>query len=107
MASENYNRAQRNAKNAYRRAVAEGDYPYLPALDDMIDNRQVRTEEPLGLVSIPLDQIVGTQCMKRGLRFSLLIFTKKKEDATGILVLGETQAKVMQRAIEEQAQGRA
>ena len=52
MASEDYTKALKLAKTAYRKAVAAGEYPYLPALDDMIDTQQVRTEEPLGLISI-------------------------------------------------------
>ena len=70
MASEDYTRAQRSAKAAYRRAVAKGEYPYLPALDEIVDNQSVRTEEPLGLVSIPLDQIVGTKTAGRQAAFA-------------------------------------
>ena len=65
MASEDYSKALKLAKTAYRKAVAAGEYPYLPALDDMIDTQQVRTEEPLGLISIPLDQIAGTKTAGR------------------------------------------
>ena len=70
MASEDYTRAQRSANAAYRRAVAKGEYPYLPALDEIVDNQSVRTEEPLGLVSIPLDQIVGTKTAGRQAAFA-------------------------------------
>lgn len=70
MASEYYTKALRMAKASYRRAVSQGAYPYLPALDDMIDNSQVRTEEPLGLVSIPLDQIAGTKTAGRRQSFA-------------------------------------
>ena len=70
MASEDYTKAQRSANAAYRRAVAKGEYPYLPALDEIVDNQSVRTEEPLGLVSIPLDQIVGTKTAGRQAAFA-------------------------------------
>ena len=70
MASEDYSKALKLAKTAYRKAVAAGEYPYLPALDDMIDTQQVRTEEPLGLISIPLDQIAGTKTAGRKQSFA-------------------------------------
>ena len=70
MASEDYIKALKSAKAAYRKAVSAGDYPYLPALDDIIDNSRVRTEEPLGIVSIPLDQIAGTKTAGRRQAFA-------------------------------------
>ena len=70
MASEDYIKALKSAKSAYRRAVSSGGYPYLPALDDIIDASQVRTEEPLGIVSIPLDQIAGTKTSGRRQAFA-------------------------------------
>ena len=70
MASEDYIKASRLAKTAYRKAVAAGEYPYLPALDDMINNQDVRTEETLGLVSIPLDRIVGMKTAGRKQSFA-------------------------------------
>lgn len=70
MASDDYLRALKSGKTAYRKAISKGEYPYLPALDEIVDNRSVRTEEPLGLVSIPLDQIVGTKTAGRQAAFS-------------------------------------
>ncbi|HCI73910.1 MAG TPA: BMP family ABC transporter substrate-binding protein [Lachnospiraceae bacterium] len=70
MASEEYLKAQKSGKAAYRKAIAQGEYPYLPALDEIVDSRSVRTEEPLGLVSIPLDQVVGTKTAGRQAAFA-------------------------------------
>ena len=70
MASEEYSRALKSGKAAYRKALSHGKYPYLPALDEIVDNRNVRTEEPLGLVSIPLEQIVGTKTAGRQAAFA-------------------------------------
>ncbi len=70
MPSEYYLKALKTGKNTYRRAVAEGRYPYLPALDSFIDKNMVRTEEPLGLVSIPLNQIAGTKTVGRQTSFA-------------------------------------
>lgn len=61
MASEEYLKALKLGKAAYRRAVSRGEYPYLPALDSILTQAGIRREEQLGLVNIPLDQIVGTK----------------------------------------------
>ncbi len=71
MASEEYQKALKMARNAYRRAVSAGRYPYLPALDDLVRGQDVKTEESLGLVSIPLDQIVGTKSEGRQNAFAV------------------------------------
>ena len=70
MASDDYLRALKSGKAAYRKALSKGEYPYLPALDEIVDSRSVRTEEPLGLISIPLDQIVGTKTAGRQAAFA-------------------------------------
>ncbi len=70
MASEDYIKALKSGKAAYRKAIAQGEYPYLPALDEIVDSRSVQTEEPLGLVSIPLNQIVGTKTAGRQAAFA-------------------------------------
>ena len=70
MVSEDYAKAQKLGKTAYRKALSKGEYPYLPALDEIVDHQSIRTEEPLGLVSIPLDQIVGTKTAGRQSAFA-------------------------------------
>ena len=70
MASEDYIKALRSGKTAYRKSLLKGEYPYLPALDEIVDNRTIQTEEPLGLVSIPLTQIVGTKTAGRQAAFA-------------------------------------
>ena len=35
--TEEYENAKRKGEKAYRRAVATGEYPYLPALDRIAD----------------------------------------------------------------------
>ena len=61
MASDDYKKALKMGKAAYRRALSRGEYPYLPALDAILTQAEMKTEESLGLVNIPLDQIVGTK----------------------------------------------
>ncbi len=70
MASDEYIKALKSGKAAYRKALSQGEYPYLPALDEIVDSRSVQTEEPLGLVSIPLSQIVGTKSAGRQAAFA-------------------------------------
>jgi len=60
-----YEKARREGERAYRRAVASGQYPYLPALDSMgqgIDRMAVRE---LGVKEIPLNMIAGTRTVGR------------------------------------------
>lgn len=70
MVSDDYMKALKSGKTAYRRALSKGEYPYLPALDEIVDHQIIRTEEPLGIVSIPLDQIVGTKTAGRQAAFA-------------------------------------
>ncbi len=65
MAYLEYAKALKLGEKEYRNAVSGGHYPYLPALDELLECVDVQTEENLGLVDIPLDQIVGTKTVGR------------------------------------------
>lgn len=65
MANPIYEKALKSAQKEYRKAVSRGEYPYLPALDDMLERTNIQREENLGLVEIPLHQIVGTKTAGR------------------------------------------
>lgn len=71
MAYEEYAKALKMGERAYRSAVSQGEYPYLPALDDLLERADVQTEAALGLVDIPLDQIVGTKTAGRKNAFAV------------------------------------
>ena len=60
-----YAKALKLGQKAYRSSVLKGEYPYLPALDDILTCVDVQTESILGLVDIPMDQIVGTKTAGR------------------------------------------
>lgn len=60
-----YTKALKMGQRTYRNAVARGEYPYLPALDDILECVDVQSEVGLGLVDIPLEQIVGTKTAGR------------------------------------------
>ena len=55
-----YEKARKLGEKAYREAVSHGRPPYLPVLDEMVSREEIRGEVSLGLVSIPLNRVVGT-----------------------------------------------
>ncbi len=70
MADPEYSKALHAGQKAYRAALARNDYPYLPALDEFLPASDIQTEVPLGLMDIPLDQIVGTKTAGRQQAFA-------------------------------------
>lgn len=60
-----YQKAKKLGERAYRRAVIKGQYPYLPALADMVKEVDRYPEIDLGRAEIPLDMIVGTRTSGR------------------------------------------
>ena len=65
MSIEAYKDALKMGQKAYRYDITHGRYPYLPALDDFIEQSDIVTELSLGLVEIPLDKVVGTRTAGR------------------------------------------
>ena len=65
MAIEDYSAAKKLAQKASRAAVSNGEYPYLPALDEFVSREEICGEQPLGIVDIPLDKIAGTKTSGR------------------------------------------
>ena len=65
MSLEDYNSARKLAQKASRAAMANGKYPYLPALDEFISRGDISGEMPLGIVDIPLNKIAGTKTAGR------------------------------------------
>lgn len=59
-AAEEYLKAKKLGAKAQQKAISEGRYPYLPALDDMLEKRSLLNEVPVGTREIPLPQVVGT-----------------------------------------------
>ena len=62
---EDYKSALRAGQRAYRACVARGQSPYLAVLDDILVNVNIVAQEPLGLVEIPAESIVGTKTSGR------------------------------------------
>ena len=65
-----YEKALKLGEKSYHSSTAKGEYPYLPALDQFLKNDEIQTEIPLGLMDIPLDQIVGTKTVGRQTAFA-------------------------------------
>lgn len=69
-AMEEYVHAQKRAQRDYREKMAAGQYPYLPVLDDILENARVENQLPIGTVEIPLALVVGTKTAGRTAAFA-------------------------------------
>lgn len=67
---EDYKNALKSGQRAYRACVARGQSPYLAVLDDILGNVNIVAQEPLGLVEIPAESIVGTKTSGRHTAFA-------------------------------------
>ncbi len=91
---EDYLRAKRLGDREYSRAVAHGEYPYLPALDHILREEGVLSEENAGFMEIPLPLIAGTRTKGRQNAFSrgfMPLFGEATEFATKWQQLYESQ----------------
>ena len=61
MSLKDYNRAFRFGKKEYENQLLEGRKPTLKSLDEVLPSDESLATESLGLVQIPIDQIVGTR----------------------------------------------
>ncbi len=62
---QDYDKAKKSADRAYRKAILAGQYPYLPALNAMVQDIDTLKERDLGVKEIPIDMIVGTRTVGR------------------------------------------
>lgn len=70
MGDNEYLEAYKLGKKEYKACVARGRFPYLPVLDDILPREEMQTEQPLGLVQVPLDFVVGTSTRGRTQAFA-------------------------------------
>lgn len=70
MAIADYKRALRQGRKEYQANLAKGVYPYLQVLEELTSNIEIESEVSLGLVDIPIDQIVGTNGRSRSTAFA-------------------------------------
>ena len=64
-AFEQYSYALKLGQKYYKSAVISGGYPYLQALDEVLDESMVVGRAEIGLVNIPSEQIVGVKSVGR------------------------------------------
>ncbi len=69
-ALEEYGKAQKLGQKDYREKMLHGQSPFLPVLDDILQNVQVENQLPLGLVEIPIKLVVGTKTAGRTAAFA-------------------------------------
>ena len=62
---EQYAKALKAGQKYYRAAVARGGYPYLPVLDEFLDESSIAARMDLGVISIPLELVAGTKSAGR------------------------------------------
>ena len=69
MSMEDYRKAYKAGKREYQSRLLRGQKPTLEVLDDVLPNESL-PQENLGLVQIPLSQIVGTRYEGRSSAFA-------------------------------------
>lgn len=70
MALYDYAGALKQGRKQYQASIQKGEYPYLPALDDILSYTEIVSEVSLGMIDIPLDRIVGTRTKGRTSAFA-------------------------------------
>ena len=79
-----YERARKKGLRSYQKAVMQGRYPFLPALDDILQEAGRMAEYPVGLKEVPLNQVAGTKTRGRQEAFAdnfMPILAEKSEFA--------------------------
>ena len=62
---DEYARARKKGEHIYKTKTAQGEYPFLPALDDVLPASNTLSQQPLGLMEIPLALVAGTKTRAR------------------------------------------
>jgi len=70
MAIQDYSNARRLGLKAYRQDMSAGRHPYLKVLDELLPFAETAGETDLGLIEIPIEQIVGTKTSGRTKAFA-------------------------------------
>ena len=70
MGKEDYSKAFKLGKKDYQTRMMKGMKPTLLVLDDIMPEKGSYSEESLGLVQIPIDQIAGTKTVGRSSSFA-------------------------------------
>ena len=66
----------RQGQRDYREKMNAGQSPFLPVLDDILQNVPVENQIPLGQVEIPLELLVGTKTSGRTAAFCVQLLCR-------------------------------
>ena len=81
MSMQDYEKAYKLGKKEYQKRLMEGKRPTLKVLDEILPSKGSYSEVPLGLVQIPLDQVVGTKTDSRSNAFARNFMPILKENS--------------------------
>lgn len=70
MGKEDYSKAFKLGKKDYQARMLRGEKPTLQVLDDILPEKGSYSESQLGLVQIPIEQIIGTKTAARSSSFA-------------------------------------
>ncbi|MCI8287145.1 MAG: BMP family ABC transporter substrate-binding protein [Lachnospiraceae bacterium] len=70
MGKEDYLKAYKSGKRDYQARMLRGEKPTLLVLDDFVPEKGCYHEAPLGMVQVPIAQIVGTKTVGRSSSFA-------------------------------------
>ena len=68
--SDRYLKAKKSGKKSFDKAVIKGHFPYIQALEDVLDQYLTLPKKRIGVLEIPINQIVGTTMHARSVMFS-------------------------------------
>ena len=70
MAQDDYIQALKLGQKVHREKIANGEFAYLPVLDEILSHVKVVEDVPLGIMEIPLSDVVGTYAEGRTQAFA-------------------------------------
>lgn len=62
---DEYLKARKAGEREYKARLADGEYPFLPALDDILQDNGTMPQQSLGMMEIPVELIAGTKTRAR------------------------------------------
>ena len=65
MPETRYKEAWRLGHKEYRACLSRGEYPYLPALDELLPEQSLAQQVDLGVIQVPAEMVVGTKTAGR------------------------------------------
>ena len=76
-----YRDALKRAQKEFRACTSNGEYPYLPVLEDFVPQKDLLHTTDLGVIQIPLDLIRGTRTGGRTRAFARNFMPLMDEDS--------------------------